>query len=147
LLDDKKWKVRIAAYETISDLALFYQSYDIFFKTLEPLFVLYLKDRAQIIREFGIKKIPALIQVYKIEWVYNGLLPRLNEALHKDNGYLFRITALQTLQAVAQSISPDVANDKILPLILKCGKDSVANVRFTVIKVLKVLHSKSDSVK
>jgi len=46
LLDDKKWKVRIAAYETISDLALFYSNYDIFIKSLEPLFLLFLKDRA-----------------------------------------------------------------------------------------------------
>jgi len=60
-LEDKKWKVRIAAYETISDLALFYQNYDIFVKTLEPLLVLFLKDRAQIIRDFGIKKLANII--------------------------------------------------------------------------------------
>jgi len=40
-----------------------------------------------------------------------------------------------------------VAQEKVLPLILKTGKDQVPNVRFTVIKILKTLHFKSDTVK
>jgi len=146
LIDDKKWRVRIAAYETISELALFYQNYDLYTKIMEPIFMGFLKDRAHTIREFGIKKLPSLIQVYKIEWVYNGLLPKLNDALNKDNGYLFRITAIYCLQAVAQSVSTDIMNDKILPLLLKSGKDTVPNVKFTVIKILKSLTTKSDNI-
>jgi serine/threonine-protein phosphatase 2A regulatory subunit A len=146
LIDDKKWRVRISAYETISELALFYQNYDLFIKIMEPIFMGFLKDRAHTIREFGVKKLPSLIQVYKTEWVYNGLLPKLNDALNKDNGYLFRITAIYCLQAVAQSVSQEIANDKILPILLKTGKDSVPNVKFTVIKLLKGLNTKSEII-
>jgi len=94
----------------------------------------------------ALKKLPSLIQVYKIEWVYNGLLPKLNEALNKDNGYLFRITAIYCLQAVAQSVSQEIVTDKILPLLLKVGKDTVPNVKFTVIKMLKTITTKSDVI-
>jgi len=144
LIDDKKWRVRISAYETIVDLALFYQNYDLFSKVMEPIFMGFLKDRAHTIREYGVKRLPNLIQVYKIDWVYASLLPKLNEALNKENGYLFRISALYCLQAVAQSVAQDVANDKVIPLLLKAGKDSVPNVKFTVIKILKSIAGKND---
>ena len=74
----------------------------------------FVKDRAHTIREFGVKKLPVnkyvsiiiaysssiqnLIQVYKVEWVFGNLLPKLQEALKQENGYLFRITALYCLQ-------------------------------------------------
>jgi len=147
LLDDKKWRVRVAAYETIVELALFYQkNVELFTKVLEPLFMGFVKDRAQTIRDFGVKKLPPLIQVYKTDWVFSSLLPKLNDALNKENGYLFRITALHCLQAVAQNIDINIVNDKILPILLKIAKDTVPNVKFTVIKILKSISIKGDII-
>jgi len=40
---------------------------------------------------------------------------------------------------LAASISPEAANEKVIPLILKAGKDTVPNVKFSVIKILKSL--------
>ena len=81
--------------------------------------MVFVKDRAHTIREFGVKKLPVnkylsiiiansfviqnLIQVYKVEWVFGNLLPKLQEALKQENGYLFRITALYCLQVVNYS--------------------------------------------
>lgn len=36
-------------------------------------------------------------------------------------------------------LSPDAVNDKILPSILKATKDSVPNVRFVALRILKAL--------
>jgi len=57
----------------------------------------YLKDRVHTIREFGVKRLPALIQAFKTDWALLGLLNKLTDGLNKENGYLFRITALYSL--------------------------------------------------
>ena len=35
-----------------------------------------------------------IVDVLGPDWVLQSLLPRLNEQLNKDNGYLFRVTSL-----------------------------------------------------
>jgi len=145
LMEDKKWRVREATYQTLIDLALSYQSLDVFQKHIEPIFFGFLKDKANTIRELGTSKLIALVQVYKTEWLLNSCLPKLNDALKKDNGYLYRITALNCLRAIAQVCPPDTLNEKILPIFLKNAKDEVPNVRFVVVKIIKSLLVKFDS--
>lgn len=52
--EDPKWRVRLEAIGATVSLALAYQSFDIFAKSLEPVFLLYLKDKAAAVREFGV---------------------------------------------------------------------------------------------
>lgn len=145
LIEDKKWRVREATYQTLIDLALQYQNLDIFTKYIEGLFFGFLKDKAGTIRELGASKLVVLIQVYKQDWLVSNCIPKLTEALNKQNGYLYRTTALQCLKSIAQTVSNEFVSEKLLPLFLKNGKDEVPNVRFIVIKILKSLIMKFDS--
>jgi len=145
LIEDKRWRVREATYDTLADLALLFQNVDVFTKQIEPLLFTFLKDRANTIRETGIKRLPNLIQVFKNTWFVNSCLPKLVESLNKQNTYLIRITGLYCLKAAAQSLPSEVVNDKILPILLKNGKDEVPNVRIVVVKIIKALILKFDS--
>jgi len=109
------------------------------------LFFGYLKDKANTIRDLGASKLVTLIQVYKNDWLFNNCLPKLSDALNKQNGYLYRITALTSLRSIAQTVGNDVVTEKLLPIFLKNGKDEVPNVRFVVVKILKALIVKFDS--
>lgn len=86
---------------------------ELFVKSIEPVYLNYLKDRAQTIREFGVNGLPvknapyqmlthlsiqALVQTFPNEWFFANLLPKLNDALSKENSYLLRITALYSLK-------------------------------------------------
>ena len=52
---------------------------------MEPLLINYVKDKVSEIREAVTLKLDALIAVYKNEWVFQRLLPKLNEYMSKDN--------------------------------------------------------------
>lgn len=143
-LEDKKWRIREAAYITLFDLALAYQNQSVFTQYIEALLFGFIKDRAQTIRETGIKRLPSLLQVYKQDWLMSTCLPKFNDLLNKQNGSAFRITGLYCLQSVAQNLSSEIVTDKILPIFLKNARDEVPNVRFVVVKILKSLILKFD---
>jgi hypothetical protein len=45
-----------------------------------------------------VEKIPAIINIYKNEWAFQRLMPKIMETLTKENGYLYRISALHCLK-------------------------------------------------
>lgn len=45
--------------------------------------MMYLKEKASVVRDIAIEKIPILMQTYKNEWVFNRFIPKLQEALDK----------------------------------------------------------------
>lgn len=45
--------------------------------------MMYLKEKASVVREIAIDRIPQLMQTYKNEWVFNRLVPKIQEALDK----------------------------------------------------------------
>eukprot|EP01016_Furgasonia_blochmanni_P041617 TRINITY_DN542_c0_g1_i9.p2 TRINITY_DN542_c0_g1~~TRINITY_DN542_c0_g1_i9.p2 ORF type:complete len:229 (+),score=48.52 TRINITY_DN542_c0_g1_i9:151-837(+) len=136
-----KWRVRVAALETVVDIAVFIQNIDHFTKHLEQLILTYLSDRASAVRECGVKKVQLLAQTYKLDWVYASLFPRLIDILNKDSGYLFKITALHSLHSVSQNMKPDEIAERVVTPLVKYGKDAVPNVKFVVIKILRTLAS------
>jgi len=54
----------------------------------------FFKDRVFAIRSGCASKLGALILTYKNEWLFNRLVPRLEEQLKPETGYLTRICAL-----------------------------------------------------
>lgn len=67
------------------------------------------------------------------------------ESISKENGYLYRLTGIQSLRTLALNVAPETAADKILPILIKHLSDPVPNIRFITIKILKELASKIDS--
>jgi len=139
LIKDQKWRVRVEALITVSDLAEYFHDVGIFQKYLESLFLSFLKDRASAVRDLGVERLKKVVDVLGQDWVFSSLMPKLNEQLNKENGYLFRITALSCLEGIASRVNPESSAEKIFPVIFKNLKDPVPNVRFVCIKILKNL--------
>ena len=69
-----------------------------FSKYLEPLFLHYLKDRASAVREAGVAKLKTLVEIFKTDWALQSIIPKLNEVMKQETGYLFKIAALNSYQ-------------------------------------------------
>lgn len=67
-----------------------------FSKYLEPLFLHYLKDRASAVREAGVAKLKTLVEIFKTDWALQVIIPKLNDVLKQETGYLFKIAALNS---------------------------------------------------
>lgn len=61
------------------------------------MFMTYLKDRIAVVRENGVEKLAGLIQTYK-DWALGKLFTKLVECINKENGYLYRLTSIQSLR-------------------------------------------------
>ena len=60
-------------------------------------------------------------------------------ANHKHSSYLYRMTSLYSMTALAPVVGPEVLTNTMLPLVLQLGMDPVPNVRFNVAKCLRQL--------
>jgi len=60
-IEDSKWRVRIEAYDAFVELARHFHNPDLFQKTIEPLYMNYLKDRTAAVREHCAAKLSYLI--------------------------------------------------------------------------------------
>eukprot|EP01017_Pseudomicrothorax_dubius_P030106 TRINITY_DN3719_c0_g1_i6.p1 TRINITY_DN3719_c0_g1~~TRINITY_DN3719_c0_g1_i6.p1 ORF type:complete len:578 (+),score=136.71 TRINITY_DN3719_c0_g1_i6:50-1783(+) len=134
-----RWRVRIAAVDTVIDIGLQYGSAEVFSKHLEPVFLGSIFDRVSQVRESVVARLPELINTLKIEWLSAVLLPKLIDNMTKETTYLFKITAIHAFQAISQVTPPEYNAEKLLPHLAKLGKDSVPNVRFGVVKALRTL--------
>lgn len=144
VIDDPKWRVRVEAYNTVSHLSKIFHNPDLFLSTLEPMFMSYLKDRIAVVRENGVEKLVGLIQTYR-DWALGKLFVKLVECLNKENGYLYRLSAIQSLRALALNIAPETAAEKILPILIKHLSDPVPNIRFLTVKILREIGSKIET--
>jgi serine/threonine-protein phosphatase 2A regulatory subunit A len=53
-----------------------------------------------------------------------------------------RMTALYAVQVLSEALTEDVVTSEVLPLVLKMGRDPVANIRFTVARTLEKIAPK-----
>lgn len=92
-MEDTKWRVRKEAMQTVINLSMYFvalylrtvKNYDVFTKHLEPVFVMFMKDRAAEVRQIGLSKLQDLIAIYKIDWALGPFLNKVIEVLTKDN--------------------------------------------------------------
>ena len=114
------------------------QNVDVFIKSLEPIYMLYLKDKAAAVREFGTERIPDLLRVFGNTWL-GTFVGKLAEILNKDSGHSVKITALNSLRTIALSQYGDSIADKIIAIIFKVLSDPVPNVRIVGIRTLSAI--------
>ncbi|EGR34557.1 protein phosphatase 2 regulatory subunit A, alpha isoform, putative [Ichthyophthirius multifiliis] len=143
-IEDPKWRVRVEAYEALSNIAKAYHNNEVFMNNLEPLFMSFLKDKISIVRESAANKLPQIIIIYK-EWAIGKLYKQLIDCLNKDNSYLLRQTGLYCLKILTLNVSSDFVSEKILPFFYKNLNDTVPNIRFIQVKILKEILGKIDN--
>jgi len=149
--EDPKWRVRSEAIDATASLALAYQvlipliqNIEVFMKSLEPIYMLYLKDRAAAVREFGVERIPDLLRVFGHNWM-NTFIGKLTDILNKDSGHAVKITAINSLRSIALSQFGDSIADKIVSIVFKALSDPVPNVRIVGIRTLSAISRRFES--
>ena len=78
-------------------------------------------------------------------WAQQTLLPLVLET-HTHSNYLYRMTSLYAIGALAAVVQPDAVSSTMLPLVLQMSADPVPNVRFNAAKTLRQLAPLLDSV-
>ena len=58
------------------------KNYEVYIKNIEPLFLIYLSDRATGVRNAGIKAVPQFVKAFGETWV-NSFIPKLEDVLTK----------------------------------------------------------------
>jgi len=107
-------------------------------KNLEGIFFSFLLDNAFSVRELGVEKLASIAQEFKADWVVNVVIPKLKEVNDQPKqGYLYRMTVLCSYVSIISTLSKEQINTYILPTMLKACKDTVPNVRFGVLKIIK----------
>ena len=66
------------------------------------------------------------------------MIPKVVESYNIDQqGYNYRMCALETLAAVLPSVHSQVISDKIVPIFTKACTDRIPNVQFCVARILQ----------
>ena len=107
---------------------------DLWTKSLEPLFLNYLKDRVSAIRAAAIERIAELCKAFGPNWI-NGFISKLSDAISKDPCFHFKIAAVYSLREICLSPHGDSYVEKCLTLIQGASNEPVPNIREVCVKV------------
>uniref|UniRef100_A0A7S0Y9B7 TOG domain-containing protein n=1 Tax=Polytomella parva TaxID=51329 RepID=A0A7S0Y9B7_9CHLO len=142
LAEDKHWRVRLAVVERIPLLAAQLGS-DFFQDKLGPQCMKSLEDQVASIREATTRTLQRVAQEFGPEWSREHLVPAVLRQV-KNPHYLYRMTVLAAVAALAQHVSQDVICGTMLPVLVSAGRDRVPNVKFNVAKMLEKVISLVD---
>lgn len=135
LAQDKNWRVRA---QTIAHLPVLAKQMDLeyFEKNLLEICVGFLSDQVFSVREAGAGLVMQICQVFGQMWTLQKIVPRV-QALKQTSNYLFRLTAVRTMEVLMLAVDEEVVRTVLVPFILSLATDPVPNVRFGVAKALK----------
>ena len=116
---------------------------EFFNEKLCALCMTWLGDNVYSIREAAVKNLSELTKVFGVEWSAENIVPKVM-LLYGHSNYLFRLTALASVQALSTVHSKEVLQTQMLPLVIQACQDPVPNIRFNVAKTLKELSKRVD---
>jgi len=139
LILDNHWRIRRSVVEQVPKLAAKFEV-DMYQLKLEALFISSLKDSVFSVRKEALQQLKSIADRFGQQWSAEHLLPKILE-LYQGNtsttGYANRVTTLQALPRVWESVSDDVgATKSVTDLLSKALTDSVPNVRFCACKMI-----------
>ena len=142
---DSQYRIRECVYETLAKLGANY-GLDVFKSSIESLFFNYLSDTVASVREVGIQSLKLLIQKFGSAWIISNLVPKLQSFLSTPKlSYLHRMCIIHSLCVCSSYLDPKQNTELIVPVILKCLKDKISNVRFYTIKLVQKIFKNFDS--
>lgn len=140
LAEDPKWRVRLAIIEHIPMLGE--QLGKAFFnEKLNNLCLTCLGDDVYSVRRLAASNLEKLCVLFGEDWCCSHILPRLQK-MHSHTNYLQRMTTLYGTEVLSKSLSPEILESELVPMVMNMTGDAVANVRFTVAKTLEALCTK-----
>ena len=135
LAEDPKWRVRLAIIENIPMLGE-HLGKVFFSEKLNNLCLTCLSDDVYSVRRLAAGNLEKLCKLFGEDWCCTNIIPRLLQ-MHSHTNYLQRMTSLYGAQILAKSLSPEILEVQILPMVLEMTGDPVPNVRFTVAKTFE----------
>ena len=102
----------------------------------------WLEDKVYSIREAATKTLAAVAHEFGDAWVKN-LMEKVVQ-MSTNPHYLYRLSILWTLRELAKEVSQDTLCGQILPIVVQCAADRVANVKFNAAKVLDFISTLVD---
>ena len=142
---DSQYRIRECVYETLAKLGANY-GMELFKSTIEPLFFNYISDNVNSVRAAGINSLKILIEKFGNAFILNTLIPKLSNFLQQGKiSYLNRLCVIRSLEVCGDFLEHKQLNESLLPILLKCLKDKIANVRFVCIKTLQKIYKNFDA--
>ncbi|KAJ3158369.1 hypothetical protein HDU86_002835 [Geranomyces michiganensis] len=132
LQEDKQWRVRLAIIENIPLLAS-QLGVAFFDEKLAELCMNWLGDSVFSIREAATINLRKLTEVFGVEWAKQAIIPKIL-AMSTHENYLYRMTTVFALTAIASAVNGDALRDNILPTVITLAADPIPNIRFNVAK-------------
>jgi hypothetical protein len=115
-------------------------------KNLDQIFSSFLLDNASTVRDTGVEKLVTLAQEFKADWIITAFLPKIKEVYDTPKqGYLFRMTALNCFASIIPFVSKEQTLTYICPYIVKGLKDTVPNVKFCALKLIRRISKQMDA--
>ena len=128
----------MAIFELIGQLSAEF-GIELFQRSLEGLFFQYLTNTAAAVRKMGVEKVGVLAERFGEEWIVSNLIAKVVECYNvEQQGFNYRMCALETLSVVMPYLSREMITEMIVPTIVKACSDRVPNVQFCVAQIIKI---------
>jgi len=144
---DKQWRIRRAVVRLVPRLAQqlganFYEG------RLSELCMSWVNDPVAEVREEATLNFARLAQTFGAAWAETHLVPRLLH-ISTRRTYVYRLICLLAIMDLAPLLGPEVALNRLMPIVLTLIHDTVPNVRLNVARALDRLADllDADSVK
>ncbi|KAF9103423.1 hypothetical protein BGX29_003383 [Mortierella sp. GBA35] len=137
LAEDKQWRVRLAIIDYIPLLAT-QLGVEFFDEKLGALCMSWLGDSVFSIREAATVNLRKLTEVFGVDWAKQTISPKVL-AMGTHPNYLYRMTTIFAITAMAPAVTPEVIRDYILPTVTNLVSDPIPNIRFNVAKSIEAL--------
>ena len=137
LAEDRNWRVRLATIEHMALLAkqLGRPYFDVD-KRLGTLCIAWLSDSVYAVREAAIANLRQLVQLFGSRWAADQAIPPVLDMYGQSTSYLYRMTALHAVGALATVTDASTVESLLLPVLLdRACRDPVANVRLVATKM------------
>lgn len=96
----------------------------------------WLEDQVASIREAATAALQKVAAEFGPDWAKEHLVPPVL-AMAGNPHYLYRMTVLGAVAALASYVPADVLRGAMLPAVVACAKDKVPNVKFNAAKMLE----------
>jgi len=132
LAEDRQWRIRLAIIEYIPLLAQ-QLGVEFFNSKLCGLCLGWLSDCVYAIRKAATQNLYKLTVVFGTAWAQTHIFPKIKE-LMKSTNYLYRVTPLSAVAILAPAFTQAEVATHLLPLVLECTQDPIANIRLNACK-------------
>ena len=104
----------------------------------------WLGDKIYSIREAAVVNLVELTKKFGTQWSQVNIIPKV-VALYQHSNYLYRLTSLASIHALASPMNRETFEGSMLPVLLQSAQDPVPNIRIRAARIMGMLFAKFDT--